>query len=344
MREAVRQGRRIRQGRGVHPRFIFLKVVIVIMAIATGGGAQEPDEELVAPEGASGAGYNWRLPTMGGKQFWTDYVWHDGWRIQQNAITGHWRLLSPKNLRYAWGSREACESILRTHIDPQRTPDDRVVVLLHGLMRSSSSMGKVGDAVEQAGLGRAVTFEYASTRRGIAEHAAALREWLERLPGEPQFDFVAHSMGNIVIRHMIADLQREGDPKNVLGRMGKFAMLGPPNHGADIARQLGKLGLFETVTGQGGMELGPAWEAFQHRLATPHCPFMIVAGDLTNNSWMKNPIVQGPSDLVVRVDEARLEGCAEFHTVPVLHSFLMNDPQVQELVVRFFRNDLQGDG
>ena len=144
-------------------------------------------------------------------------------------------------------------------------------------------------------------------------------------------------MGNIVIRHMLADLQRDGDPDGLSKRFGKFAMLGPPNQGADIARQLGKLGLFEIVTGQGGMELGPAWESFQHRLAVPQFPFMIVAGSMSE-SWVKNPLLKGPSDLVVRVDEARLEGAEALHTVPAVHSFLMFDDRVRDLVVEFLQD------
>lgn len=307
------------------------------------GRAQEGQgEKLMGNESGESAShgdaprFNVKMPTLGGKQFWTDYRWDDGWRLQENAITGHWRVLSPKNTRYGWGTRAACEKVFQEHIDPDRIPDDRVIVLLHGLMRSSGSMAPVGESLQKEGIGRPIAFEYASTRQGISHHAKALRELLESLPGSPRIDMVAHSMGNIVLRHLIADLQREGDPKNLLQRFGGIVMLGPPNQGADIARQLGKLGLFELVTGEGGMQLGPAWEAFQHHLATPHCPFLIVAGDL-QSSWMVNPIVQGPSDLVVRTEEAFLEGCTDFVTVPVLHSFLMNDEAVQGKVVDFLR-------
>lgn len=289
-------------------------------------------------ESADDAGryLNIPTPTLGGKQFWTDYVWNDDWRVQQNALTGHWRLISPKNVRYAWGSQGACEAALRERAEVERAPDTHLVVLVHGLMRSSQSMVPVGEAISKAGIGRAVYFDYASTRRGIAQHASALRYWLEHLPGEPRVDFVCHSMGNIVVRRLMADLQRDGDAAGLLPRFGKVVMLGPPNQGADIARQLGKLGLFEIVTGRGGMELGPAWEDFQRELVPPTCPFMIIAGDIQSR-WLKNPLVNGPSDLVVRVEEARLEGSEALHQVPVPHSFLMNDAEVQRLTIEFLR-------
>ncbi len=323
-------------------RFSCLLCVSLIFVVdqqqAAGQSGEEPSEknEQANPvESALSAVRNFPLPTLGGKQFWTDFAWNDGWRLQQNAITEHWRLLSPKNVRYAWGNRLECESAMERHVTPpERQPDARIIVMLHGLMRTSGSMSQVGKALEDAGIERPVCFEYASTRRGVAAHAAALRHWLETLPGEPRIDFVAHSMGNIVIRHLIMDLQRDGDPRGLLARSGKFVMLGPPNHGANIARQLGKLGLFETVTGQGGMELGPAWEAFEHRLAIPPFPFMIVAGDV-QKSWLKNPLVEGPSDLIVRTEETKLDGADAFHVLPVMHSLMMNDSTVQQLVVDF---------
>ncbi|WP_164102698.1 esterase/lipase family protein [Candidatus Laterigemmans baculatus] len=279
---------------------------------------------------------NLPLPTLGGLQFWTDHIWNDGWRLQQHALTGHWRLLSPSNVRYAWGTRAACEQAMQDRVDRSRVPDTRIVVLIHGLLRSSQSMGKLREALLGSGPGRPVAFEYASTRKAISEHAAALREWVETLPGQPRVDFVCHSMGNIVARRAFADWQRQGDPHGVLPRIGKMVMLGPPNQGADIARRLGKLGLFEIVTGRGGMELGAAWESFQQELATPPCPFAIVAGDLTA-SWLQNPLLSGPSDFLVLVEETRLQGAVEHRTVPVLHSLLMNDASVQHFVSEFLQ-------
>lgn len=277
------------------------------------------------------------LPTLGGLQFWTDYQWNDGWRIQQHSITSHWRLISPSNVRFAWGSRAACEQALQDRVAADQTPDPHIVVVMHGLLRSSHSMAKMHQALSRSGPGRPVYFEYASTRRPISEHAAALREWVESLPGKPRIDFVCHSMGNIVTRHAMASWQRN-DPQGVLPRIGRMVMLGPPNQGAGIARRLGKLGLFEIVTGRGGTELGAAWELFQKELATPPCPFAIVAGDMTE-SWLQNPLISGPSDFLVLVEETKLEGYAEFRTVPVLHSLIMSDASVQEFVSRFLRGE-----
>jgi hypothetical protein len=40
---------------------------------------------------------------MGGTLFWKDVAEIKGWRMQKHIFTEHWRLLDPKNMRYAWG-------------------------------------------------------------------------------------------------------------------------------------------------------------------------------------------------------------------------------------------------
>ena len=47
---------------------------------------------------------NLRMPTMGGFLFWEDVAEIQGWRMQRNIVTGHWRLLDPDNMRCAWGA------------------------------------------------------------------------------------------------------------------------------------------------------------------------------------------------------------------------------------------------
>lgn len=279
---------------------------------------------------------NLKIPTLGGKQFWTDHSWRRGWRVQQNAITKHWRLLDESNVRQAWGSREACEQALHRRVPDSGLPHDHVIVLLHGLIRSADSMESLRKALAKENRYSVFSFEYASTRGAIADHAQALREVVAGLPENAKLSFIGHSMGNIVVRHAIGDWQR-ANAQSTLKRLHSVIMLGPPNQGASIARQLSKIGIFELTIGQGAMELGPRWEELSARLATPPCPFGIVAGEL-DSTFPKNPLVSSEnSDFVVSVDETKLAGATDFITVPRLHSFLMDDPRVQASVSSFLQ-------
>ena len=50
---------------------------------------------------------------------------------------------------------------------------------------------------------------YPSTRDDIGEHARSLAHIIDNLDGIEEVNFVAHSMGNIVIRHYLGDLQKQ---------------------------------------------------------------------------------------------------------------------------------------
>lgn len=283
--------------------------------------------------------WNLSIKTAGGTQFWTDFLYRNGFRIQQNSLTGHWRLLDKADVRLAWGTKDQCRSVLdeRQPVATNRTSDRHVVFLLHGLMRTRHSMTPLQTHLNKEGYD-VIRFSYASSRSSIGNHAKALREVMEGLPANTRFSFVGHSMGNIVVRHMIGDLQRDGDSSGLLARCQSMVMMGPPNQGAAIARRLAPTGLYAIVTGKGGMELGPEWDEFVKKLAIPPFPFAIVAGDVSSNR-LQNPLVDGSGDFVVSLDEARLEGCQSFETVPVLHSFLMSDPAAMKFVVDFMSSN-----
>lgn len=325
-------------------RTLFSLATITVLLGSPIASSNEEDSEVASDSVKSKLRWNLPVKTAGGTQIWTDHVHREGMRIQQNALTGHWRLLDSSDIRRAWGTREQCQLALDDlHSKPAVSNEEKhVVVLLHGLMRTHHSMKKLEGNLKAASPSvEVIRFSYASTRASIGDHAAALREVLEDLPENTRFHFVGHSMGNIVVRHMVGDLQ-QNDAYHLLDRCDSMVMLGPPNQGAAIARRLAPTGLFGIVTGQGGMELGPNWDEFVKKLATPPFPFAIVAGDMSETP-IQNPLVDGSSDLVVSVEEAKLEGCEAFHTLPILHSFMMDDPDATRLTIDFIQEHRHKD-
>ncbi len=314
----------------MHRSWSLTYLVIALLLLGDSVYAQEAIEE------SADAAFNLpniNAPTLGGTQFWTSHTWRDGWRIQQNSVTGHWRLVDAENIRHAWGNRSACEDKLNELLPKSTWQAPHVVIYLHGLVRSSRSMHSIGDFVTEKLHWPAIYFEYASSRSSISDHAQALREFIACVPADSKLSFVGHSMGNIVLRHTIGDLITAKDQAS-LDRFHRIVMLGPPNQGATIARQLSKTKVFGFVAGPAGLELGPNWQQFESKLAVPPCPFAVVAGKLPEHA-IANPLVDAESDFVVSVDETKLEGMADFAEVPQLHSFLMDDKSVQELVVSF---------
>lgn len=299
-------------------------------AMAQSNEVNQSGESVTSPLGGLP---NLKLPTLGGKQFWTDRQWRRGWRIQQSAITGHWRLLDDENTRQAWGSRAACDAALKSYVPHADIEADQVVILLHGLGRSASSMQGLGEAIARAQPHQIAYFEYASMRGPVSQHAAALREVVAGLPPGPKIDFVGHSMGNIVVRHAVGDWMQAGD-QATLDRIHRVVMLGPPNQGSSIARLMSRTGVFGWVAGPGGLELGPQWSDIEAKLATPSCPFGIIAGRLPDET-IANPLVDGHGDFIVSVEETKLDGAADFLEVPCMHTFIMDDERVQQATLRF---------
>lgn len=301
------------------------------------GNAAGPTTTPTVREGeVPDANFNLPLKTTELTQIWTDYRWRNGYRIQKNALTGHWRLIDADNYRRAWGTKQQClvaldEKCPVADAAQANASPKHHIVMLHGLIRTSGSMKSLEEKLAKNDQPNSIRFTYASTRGSIADHAAALRELLEHLPADDTISFVGHSMGNIVIRHTIGDLQAANDPQKVLPRCKMMVMLGPPNQGAMIAERLAPTKVFGWIMGKGSMELGTLWEELEPKLAVPPFPFHIIAGDVSTP--VPNPLVDGGGDFVVSLEEAKLDGSASFTTVPVLHSFLMDNAAVMDKTV-----------
>ncbi len=56
---------------------------------------------------------NINFPTMGGAVFWNDLAEYNGWRVQQNTLTQHCRILDPDDVRRAWGGMDAMEKLFK---------------------------------------------------------------------------------------------------------------------------------------------------------------------------------------------------------------------------------------
>ena len=279
------------------------------------------------------------IPTFGGKQLWTDYRWLHGWRVQHSSTLKLWRLLRPNRYLEFSGSRDQVLDRFetqRSEIERGTSPPKDVVILLHGLLRTASSMNSLASAFRLNSDLLPISVSYASSRDSVEEHALALGELVQNLPGEPRLSFVGHSLGNIVLRCMIGNINRNNDANGLLRRMNRIVMLGPPNNGSSFAKKLSELKLFEIVTGRSGSLLGPSWQSLETKLAVPACPFGIIAGDITQSQWrLPNPFLEGPSDWVVTVAETRLEAASELLILPCLHSFLMTNAQAVDASVRF---------
>lgn len=282
---------------------------------------------------------NFKILTLGGKQFWADELFFHDWRIQRNSITNHCRLLDGKNVRQAWGTFAHCKKALEKIRRQKQLPPmkGKAVILLHGLFRSRSSMNGLARELEKNDSYTVFNFGYPTTQADIGTHAASLARVIENLDGIEEIHFVAHSLGNLVVRHYLAD---HTDQQRMLvpdPRLRRFVMLGPPNGGARLAETLGKNKLFDFFVGDSGRQLGKDWSEFEKHLATPKFQFGIIAGGLESKN-IGNPLLEGDDDMVVSIEETRLVGAHDFLVLPVLHSFIMDNKESRKAIVRFLEH------
>ena len=299
-----------------------MRWLLIFLCLITPGVANMNDEEPAAEKNgveavpvppAPAAG----IKTLGGRQFWGDLRFFHGWRLQQNVLTGHHRLLDPADHRHATGTREACEAALERVRTEQELPSmsGRAVVLIHGMGRSSKSFSEMATALAEDGS-VVVAFDYPSTRVSIQDSAEYLHSVLQSLDGIESIDVVSHSMGGLLLR---ACLQKHKEP-----RFHRAVMLGVPNKGAQVADFLRNNPLFRAALGPAGQQLVTDTDGLIGSLPTPDFEFGVIAGGRSAAKGY-NPLLPGDNDMTVTVASTRLPGAADFILLPVIHSFLMTD-------------------
>jgi pimeloyl-ACP methyl ester carboxylesterase len=278
-------------------------------------------------------------PTFGGKQFWTDEFVYLEWRIQRQVLSTHYRLLDQNNVRRAWGTFDECQAEFKKLKSELNLPPlkPRVVIALHGLVRSRDSMSNLCRYLEANGDFTVLNVSYASSREKLADHAKALGRVIDRLEGVREINFVAHSLGNLVIRHYLGDSCEPGANRPQDPRIHRIVMLAPPNQGTDMALRFKNNLFFQAVWGESGRELAETWPQLQPRLACPTCEFGVIAGGKRDGNGY-SPLLEGDDDFVVSVAETRLPGARDFSILPVVHGAIMESRVVHEQTLRFLEH------
>jgi hypothetical protein len=200
---------------------------------------------------------------------------------------------------------------------------ERAVLLLHGLGRTAFAMETLGRFLHtQAGF-TVCNLRYYTRHCDITGHARDLARALQELRDVREINFVAHSLGNEVIRRYFALCAGNEVPAD--DRIGRLVMLAPPNHGSACARRIANHPVYghlaRSILGPSFAQLAD-WEAVAHLFATPPCEFGILAAKY---------------DGKVTIEEAHLEGAAEFHVLPCMHTWIMNRRDARRMTLQFFQ-------
>jgi hypothetical protein len=311
------------------------RIAILIGAMAVAGVHGHAQSDGLFSSGA---------PTFGGLWYWSDVVIDNDWRIQQHARTGHYRLIDPDDRRHQWGDFETCQKRLdEIKVERGMPPGPKdVVIVVHGLGANRAIMNGLCDYLREKGGLAVVNFGYPSTLLEIGAYAQNLDSVVRHFSGVENVSFVAHSMGNIVVRKYLKDLEAVSPafrPKVTFQRM---VMLSPPNHGAEIAdtltdgevtRELG-----EWLTGEAAAQLAPGrgWPALEPLLATPAFEFGIIAGGKGDDDGYLSAI-PGDDDGMLSIETMKLVGATDYVRIESIHQLMPRNEDVRAATLRFLQ-------
>ncbi len=268
--------------------------------------------------------------TLGGKQLWSDVHHLAGWRIQRNVWTDHYRLLDPGNVRRAWGGRIHCREVLddRRNLDRLQQRSDHLVILMHGIGRSTGTFSNLAERLKDQGHAVA-NVSYASTRLRIEDHAETLSGLIENLDGIKTVSFVAHSMGGLVVRQMLSTPQRWQERITI----HRIVQIAPPNQGSVVAKRLRNVWLYKWLYGSAGQQLVPE---HVRTIAPLREEFGMIIGGTGNDRGI-NPWITGDNDGTVRVSETDQPGARDVIRVNSFHVNISNHPVSVRATLRFLK-------
>lgn len=210
------------------------------------------------------------------------------------------------------------------------TPADgvrRVVVLQHGMFRSSWALGRLARSLAANGY-EVHNLDYPSTSGTLAEHAARLRDGIEAIAAAGpigELSFVGHSMGGLVVQEYL----RRPDARPATS----CVYLAVPHRGALLADLRKHWFLFRWVMGEkAAMQLSPG-DPF-HRQPIPR---PVRAGAIVGDIGEGNASIPGRDDGTVAVGEAVYPGVDATVVLPYGHTRIAYAPETIRQVLTFLR-------
>ncbi|NQZ14647.1 MAG: alpha/beta hydrolase [Alphaproteobacteria bacterium] len=211
---------------------------------------------------------------------------------------------------------------------------EELVVLLHGIARTSSSMNSIESMLQKDGY-TTLNITYPSKKKDLNGLAEYLKK--EHLIDSLWKDYshihvITHSMGGLVARRYF-DRYKNDIPKD---KLGKIIMLAPPNKGSKIADIMQTLLPYKWYYGPSGSEL--TTEVQRDIKSDIYYDLGVIAGTKEWPYFVAAFVIPGKSDGRVSVNNTKIKGMTDFLTVNGTHTFIMNKPEVHSQILYFLRH------
>ncbi len=206
--------------------------------------------------------------------------------------------------------------------------DSEAIILLHGLSRTSRSMGKAGNLLAAYGY-KIINVDYPSRTADISSLSQTyINRALKHCGLVKKIHFLTHSMGGILLRNYLA--------KQPIDKLGRVVMLAPPNQGSEIVDKLGHMRWFCYLKGPAALQLGTDENSMPNKLGPVNFQLGVIAGNKTANPLLSR-LIPDINDGKVSVNRTKVEGMKDFIVLPYTHSFIMRREAVIDQALHFIQ-------
>jgi triacylglycerol lipase len=210
------------------------------------------------------------------------------------------------------------------------TQDAEVIILLHGLARTSRCMDKAGKLLATYGY-KIINVGYPSRKYNIETLAVnTIAPTLKQCASKDilKIHFLTHSMGGILVRYYLST--------QLIDKLGRVVMLAPPNQGSEVVDKLAGWPVFNVINGPAGLQMGTGKNSLPNTLGPVNFPTGIIAGDKTVNPLLSQ-LFPDTNDGKVSVSRTQVQGMKDFIVMPYSHTFMMQREAVIEQALHFIQ-------
>jgi len=218
-----------------------------------------------------------------------------------------------------------------------KAPDQEIVILLHGALKSSYSMHRLEKAFKKEGF-QTFNWDYDSNDFTVIRNAALLDSIIRANSyNQMKMNFITHSMGAIIVRYYLDKYEPQ--------HLGRLVMIAPPNQGSHLATRLQDFPPFKWIYGKTVNYLVTGEDAFASNAGIPPCEFGIIAGG-TGGKYGFTWYLPGDDDGTISVEQTHLAGASDFIVLHHIHSVLpLKEDTIEQTTYfinhgRFFREQL----
>ncbi len=243
------------------------------------------------------------------------------------ALTG----MSAAGLSHSDQDSDSAQATPQVNVAMLDSASDACVVLVHGLVRTASSMDKMAEALTEAGYNVA-NVDYPSRKHLIgALSDAAIPAGVDacRKSGSHRIHMVTHSLGGILVRDYL--------DRHAIDELQRVIMLAPPNHGSAVVDHLKDVPGVTFLNGPTFEQLGTDAKSIPLQLGPPVVDTAVIAGSRSINLYLST-FLANPDDGKVSVASARLEGMCAMLVLGVSHPFIMKDEEAIAQTINYLEN------